>query len=340
MKKIYSIFILFLFSENIQSQAYFKMLDKDTTVWQHFDCHLAVEYKSSSSTVNFYNYPVAALDTITINNQVYHKLYELSVPPINFSTKQLKGYMREDTVARKVYFRENAGSPEYLLYNFSLNAGDTTYLAFPNYSSYNGYYKVDSIVTKNERCGPRKHFFLRKPFAGNTSVNYVEYIESIGSTFHVMYIYNFANAFGGCIIGNTASCYHPWTYGLACKHDKNTKRYQSCTVFEAFQNSCMTPYDSCRYGNHCSGFKTRTIEANIYLYPNPASGKVNVKFEDRDAHSVAIEIYDLTGKLLMRKAQQQVTNEMEIILKDITSGYYILKAEIDDKKYVRSFTVD
>ncbi len=300
MRKAILTFLAGLSCFTLSAQTYNKMLPADTTAWQHFNCFIPVIAPGQeAATPSFYYFPVVAIDTITLNSLKYKKVYELGNSGLNYTGKQFKGYMREDTVAKKVYFKESTTVAEILIYDFSLNVGDSVYYTFPNSTSYNGYYRLDSIKTKTEMCGPRKHFYLWKHSSPIYAVNYLEHIESIGSKFHVLYNYNFNLMGGGCIFNTTPNqpCYHPWTLGLACKHDKKSKKYQSCTF--ALVNSCIGHYDSCNYGTICSSIKRYKLNRDVVLSPNPSSNKLTLTINLEAIETVEIKVFDLMGKELI-----------------------------------------
>ncbi|MCW3078538.1 MAG: hypothetical protein JWO32_3147 [Bacteroidetes bacterium] len=343
MKSFFIISVIgLLFISQTRSQTYYKLLDKDTTTWQHFNCFIPVGNKMTNSNINVSSAPVATLDSITINTNLYKKVYQLSGSGLNYSGKTLVGYMREDTLAKKVYFRETTTSTEYLLYDFSLNVNDSVFLMFPSGATDNGYYRADSIVTKNERCGQRKHFYMRKHLNNpQPAVKYIEYIESIGSTLHALYPYGSWAINSGCQFSWMGStCKHEWTLGLACKHNGTKKQYQSCTYTLAQSNGCMTILDSCSYGNHCNGLQAGILPAGITMFPNPARDYLEITFKDNKTHSLLAEVYDIFGKLIITQKEIGTSEKVKISLNGITKGIYLLKIKIDGDKFSKPFFVE
>lgn len=343
MRKLHIVFFLTLLTKALQSQGYFKMLDKDTTTWQHFSCMIPVVYKNSGiASIGPSDHPIVAIDTITINSALYRKVYQLQAYSLNYANKLFFGYMREDTTARKVFFRETTAGPEYLLYDFSISLNDSIQLTFPNNSSDNGFYRVDSVITKTEKCGPRKHFFLRKHINNfQPAVKYIEYIESIGSTLHVLYPYSSSNIQDYCWFSySTTSCRHYWPVGLACKHDNFSKRYQSCTYVLAQQNGCVTPVDSCNYRTTCSGIRSHELPQGVTVFPNPASDKLSVQFSDNLQHRVAIEISDISGKLFVEQDQKITGQSVVIDIRGLDRGYYLLRIKIDGSAFSQPLMIE
>ncbi|MBA2612487.1 MAG: T9SS type A sorting domain-containing protein [Bacteroidetes bacterium] len=331
MKKAILTFLAGITCFILSAQTYNKMLVKDTTSWQHFNCYIPVIAPGQQpATPNFGFFPVVAIDTITINNLLYKKVYQLANYGLNYTGKQFKGYMREDSLTRRVYFKESTIIPEILIYDFSLNVADSTYYSFPNSSNLNGYYRVDSIIVKTEVCGSRKHFYLKKHVNQNPVAyeNYLEHIESIGSTFHALYNYNF-NGYGGCQFQwASGPCKHLWELGLACKSDKKSKKYQSCTV--SLVNSCIPHYDSCNYGNVCSGIRTYKLNKDVSIYPNPTSNKLVLTINLAATETLNIKVYDITGKELL--SYKNVTfnegeNTYELNTSGLDNGVYSIVLE-------------
>jgi hypothetical protein len=90
----------------VNAQSYKRMLIKDTTTWQHFGYIMGV--KSLTNNVSVSDNALAALDTISFSGLVYRKLYDLGTPAfLNYNNKSLTGFIREDSTARKVYFKES-----------------------------------------------------------------------------------------------------------------------------------------------------------------------------------------------------------------------------------------
>ncbi len=321
MKKAIIIFFVSIFCMSSQAQTYNKMLIKDTTTWQHFGIIYGVK---SAQMQNMFitNSSIAAIDTVTIGSYLYKKLYELSVPAfINYSNKMLVGYIREDSVAKKVFFKETLAAPEFVLYDFSLNVNDSTLMNFPNNPSANGYYRVDSIITKTELCGPRKHFYFRKhQNNSNPSFEYFEFVESIGSTYH--FLYRYYNGFMSVFFNYQPGCYHKWELGLACKKNKSSQQYQSCT----YNSSMWTNFtNSCTYYYFSGGLNEHALLKGVSVYPNPANDKVFLSFYIENGQAFEINIIDVLGKIIQSNKNVSFysgQNTFELSTSQLKSGVY------------------
>lgn len=327
MKKLTIILFtgLLYFSQSAQT-AYNKMLVADTTTWQHFGMIYGVK-NASTQPINANPNAIAAIDTVTIGGKLYKKVYELSVPAyLNYSGKVLIGYTREDTLTRKVFFKENIATPEFVLYDFSLNVNDSMMINF-NLSSYSGYYRVDSIITKTELCGPRKHFFMRKHVNNfNPGFYYYEFIESIGSTYHFLYPYN--NGQTPNSFSLTSGCVHKWTEGLACKKNKNSQQYQSCTYNSPTWNSFSG--NNCVYFYFVGGLEENSLVKQVSLYPNPANAKITLSFYIEKNETLTIKIVDILGKVVQSNNNTAFIsgqNTFELTTAHLESGVYSIVLE-------------
>lgn len=338
MKKIYSFTLTYLFLSllsNAQS-TYHKMLKEDTTTWQHFGFLPGVE--SNGKTVSSSSTPVigvtsyAAIDTISFGGTKYKKFYLLTSwgNQIFYGNKSLAGFLREDTITKRVYYRESASTSDLLLYDFGLNVNDSTFLSFPNNSAFSGYYRVDSIVVKNEICGPRKHFFYRK-HSGNSTPNhyYYENIESIGSTYHIAYIFTYFLNSGMWPAQFFPGCVHKWDIGMSCKHDDEVNTYVHCSTSSSYWNFHM---DICSFYLQGGGLKTNDLENLIEIGPNPNSDILEVHLK-QSFSNISFSIADMTGKTLIQIPKSDMVNErssLSISTKELASGIYILQVKINE----------
>lgn len=76
-------------------------------------------------------------------------------------------------------------------------------------------------------------------------------------------------------------------------------------------------------------------EGSIELYPNPAQNKINIAYQAINSSSVSVDIYDLSGKLIMNQqfnSQAGQTN-LELDLYKIQNGSYIVRLTDGQKQY-------
>lgn len=334
---------LICFTSNSQSP-YMKMLKEDTTTWQHFGIQYGVRSSIITSTMGptVGMNSIAAMDTITLNNKLYRKLYYLMSPAtLNYSFKALMGYLREDTVNKKIFFK-SLSNPEIILYDFSLNLNDSILLNFPNNNTYNGYYRVDSIKTKTEIGGQRRHFYLRKHLNNFIPTqNYFDVIEGIGSSYH--FLYQYLNWFNNGPFNSSPLCYHPWEYGLSCKHNDRTKEFQSCTYAyfnqQWYYGSVIG--DPCNYFYTTGGLKTNDLEQLVKIGPIPADNLLQIQVES-SFQNKSISISDMSGKVIFNSNSPSVkltANEITVKTSDLANGIYLLQVNLNDKKISRPILI-
>src|SRR5258706_4130345 len=237
MKKnfFFLFFISFLTSEG---QSYNSLLG-DTTEWNVVLDVLPVIHERSFFDIVEGN-QVAWGDTIIggLNYKIFEQQWW-----------SLIGYMREDTSTQKVWFREDAASPELLLYDFSLNQNDSVFLTFPNYISGDafptGWYYVDSVVTRNITIGSRKFYYLSNPASpvnmmDNGNRFYLVWIEGIGRNIHPAYIYLRSPEYGPL----SDNCPVYFRFALACEHKDGVQQFFDTCFWNNYQ---MFATDSCHY---------------------------------------------------------------------------------------------
>ncbi len=340
MKKIYSQFLLLVImmsGSNAGAQSpYQKMIASNTTDWYIFQVYFAVKPAGSSNTSTIYleQGKYSAMTDTTLLGNTYKKMYHVYYTP-GFNQNDLMGYIREDSLQRKVYFLEKNATAEILLYDFSLAQGDVRVLNFPdNFGEFPmASYTVTTVDTVLTRVGYRRQFKL-KSAASDT----LTYIESIGSIMHPLYLYQSSYGAGQFSWGGGPSpCSYPYGLGLACKESDNEKYYQSCTYELAQMNGCVYEYDSCNYYNSCSAVKELKKEINCRLLPNPASEKASLELEIKQTGFVTIDICDVTGKKTKTVFSGNVASgnaTIDLNIGNFENGYYFLKV------YSKDFSID
>ena len=78
------------------------------------------------------------------------------------------------------------------------------------------------------------------------------------------------------------------------------------------------------------------ITLEISVYPNPASGFVNLKVEKYDSDNLRYKLIDMKGTLIHESKVDG--NETQIQLGNILPGTYFLKV-IDNKKEIKTFKI-
>lgn len=323
---LFTFMAFILYPGFLKAQPYHKLLDSVETSWYIFNAAIGVKPPAGNQTSNSTAYPQwgkysAKTDTV-IGSYHYKKFYQdYYTPGFNYNT--LVGFIREDTVTRQVYFLDQGGA-EDLLYDFSLSAGNTVFLNFPDVSGSlpQGTYTVVAVDTVLTRVGYRKQLSLLT--AGSDTLLH---IESIGSIIHPIYLYG-SFYHSGQFQWSFSSCSYPYELGLACKYSNTTKYYQSCTYILAQQSGCIFKYDSCNYYNSCSGLNELSSVIHYKLSPNPAFEKLTIDINMDREDLVAIEVYDVTGRNVKTVSGIKLfsdANTVPLNVSSIENGYYFLK---------------
>lgn len=243
-------------------------------------------------------------DTL-VNNIIYHKLMIIGEWNYNYPFyifgEQLFGILWQDTLAKKVYYRDknsiSCTACDSLLYDFNLQVGDTVFN--------NSYFmqsgatlfinSIDSIFINGSY---RKKYLIEDAFH---QLNGVEIIEGIGSTLGGFYQYDYFEQY----------------YRLDCFSENNASLY-SLPDF-----SCSPLIANYSHLNN--------VENEISIFPIPANDGFTVKcnFPIDD-----ISLVNLMGTSIDCLQFKHYGNEMEFHLNmQIPNGLYILRIMNSGKVY-------
>ena len=165
-KTILYLTIFLFYNLHVNSQEYHQLLDHESE-WHLTSCSSTcindVYYTNGDTTYNGYQYKI-------LNG--YHYISRTF-------------WLREDVSEKHIFlFYDNGKSRiEVLLYDFSLQIGDTILLSNPitPFPSNGGFYKLDSIVSQNLLDNQSHKFFYLSPTASNQSSDELPvWIEGIG----------------------------------------------------------------------------------------------------------------------------------------------------------------
>lgn len=302
MKKLFLFFLIFL-----QTAISFAQ----TNVYHPFPSDSAVWNVSYEDYWNYdclkYSYSITG-DT-AINSVTYHKIWQQgerffmqtnSGPgPQVFCTNQLtgtysryKGAIREDIVQKKVYFLPPSLSRDTLLYDFTLNVGDTV----------KGYFAMyDPIVIKSVDSTLigmqyRKTWNI-DPMCGWGGPT-PRIIEGVGSIFGLL--------------------------ELPCGIEKSSR------TLLCFSENNKTLYPNYNGSSACTIINSVTEKENIknvvQIFPNPSNGKFQLTLNFLKGST--FEIMDVLGNTILKSEIKNETTEMD--LSDYKSGIYFVR--ITDSK--------
>lgn len=189
--KIKLIILLLLFTSwqaNAQKAEYYKLIDTGK-VW--YSVWIGEFGEIEAQNVRPFETFFYANDTVYI--------------PIGYPPASVLIIVREDTIAKKVYEKDFTdynipNGPEELLYDFSLEEGDSVYLQYKCWASGLDWYYVDSLRTKTFFSVERKVWYLSKPPNHRT----ITWIEGIGSLTGIEYSANISSIWE---CGELTCCY-------------------------------------------------------------------------------------------------------------------------------------
>jgi hypothetical protein len=241
-------------------------------------------------------------DTL-IEGTTYQKLYEKSK---YYGSGNYAGAIREETTTREVYFRGSSETSEKLLYDFSLQVGDT--VSIMSYSGWKGFqltFRVDSADQVLDENGLTR----RRMFLDDLSFKTGEiWVEGIGS---MQGLISPGNLFYMADLN--------WQ-SLCTSIDENPVYYNPV-------------FDTCTYD--LVGIPDLTHDpAHIRIFPNPVSGISVLEVDGNSKGPITIEVLDITGHAI--KKETAGSNRFLINNQDYPPGLYLIKATDNDQVNVVS----
>jgi hypothetical protein len=289
-KKLILILALLTINSDLFAQQVFPQFTDDAH-WNVLECFWMDCYTKTYS----YEY-----DT-TFCGQNYSK--------INFTEQDRSGYFRSDTL--KTYFRKstNCSDKEYLIYDYSLNIGDTVFVA-DNHPWNLGNDTMDFVLVNIDTVnyfGINRQRFLMLYDPSNQGVLFrpMYWIKGIGSETHPFY--SFFCLHDGCEQG----------YQLLCYDSLSTQLYQN-----PWLNVCDTTI-----------LGTYELENDLSIYPNPFSTEIYISLDYPDI--ISINVYSSVGKKIIEiSTNGELINKIETSF--LKSGSYILEIRTNQGKIKRT----
>lgn len=238
-------------------------------------------------------------DTI-IGSETYHKLVIPVLQTIHSScapgTTYLniyKGAIREDTAARKVFIVPPAANTEELLYDFTMQVGDTVRGYIESQQQFNPdiVLSIDSVLVGNNY---RKRWNIDNQYS-------ISFIEGIGSTYGLVE-YSFSSATDQLMI--SISCF----------------QQNGQTLYPDTLSNCL------QIGILFDGINSDDTDSDLLsVFPNPSEGSANLDF--RKSTGGEIVLTDLSGRIIL---QQRIANQSRFSIENLESGTYMLTV-LDEK---------
>jgi hypothetical protein len=299
MKTTKFLFILLLpmlFVQGVKGQGYVPLLDT-VKQWNIVE--------GGDFSHHTYIYRVSDKDTV-INAMKYNIIERYifgsnTYPPV-------KILMREDTIAKQVYIRNNwAGPEESLLYDFSLDVGDSIHLYYQGLAGSNTVFFVastDSITLLN---GEKRKVWYLECYQPCGCWGYYEddvWIEGIGSLYGLVF----------------PGCSHDSYYAnLLCYFETGQIAYT------------LLPGDTVCFASNVNIDESMITE--IKVFPNPTSDCIYIETQLPEEPSL-MAITDITGRVVY-----QSTFSSKIDVSNWPKGMYLLSVYTSTGKFVNKIIV-
>lgn len=212
--------------------------------------------------------------------------------------EEIKGYLKQDSLNEKAWYRNNQMQEEILVMDLSLEVGDSLFIQGV-WNSDHRHYFVDSVYTKNERKHIQFDLTVNIPF-----ISYTEkftLIEGVVSNMGFRYQDNdFINGLPSILL---------------CAFKNEDKIYG--------EGQCVI-----------SSTQDSHIAEHISIYPNPVVDNINLKISTSIPNG-QIEIINAQGKVVYSKSGSFSVAE-NIDLSEVSEGIYFIVLRDYDLKTVQT----
>lgn len=298
MKKVFLLMAMAVFvlaAAYAQQQYHPVPFQMDNVVWYEYYVDLEA-YETKHNKGNWYHYIQLSLDTSnTIQGSYKYKRVNIKWDSCSvFLPTSI--YVREDTVNRRIFYKSTYSSAEHLIYDFSLNVGDTALTQ--------SLLIVQSIDTVNIGGVLRKKI----NFSHNEDIdvgfrngaNYqqeLSWIEGIGSTQGLIYPI--------CIREYGANV-------LVCYSSNDSVIYHNSHFTDCFpSNTIATP---------------ETI-APVTAYPNPAKDRIT--FDFGGAQFETLQVINTAG-VVVREVRLGGQTQYSMPINGLPSGVYVYRLQNEE----------
>ncbi len=243
----------------------------------------------------FVNYMYYTAGDTLINSISYVKISKMENPNLNNVAQYptFTGAIRQDTTNRKIYIVLADSSYEDLLYDFSLQVGDTIKSVLHKLAQNCFGFNVETVLSIDS-VSVNGNFHRRFNVSG--SCGSPSYIEGIGSSY-------------GLIFPNRMD---------------NLESHLSCTKVNG-QTYFPSTSSNC---NLINNLDDKYSEHKIICSPNPFSNFLNIKSAYTTQLPFVISIYDIFGNQILSQVSE--TENVLIDLNKYSTGTYILKINYEN----------
>lgn len=257
----------------------------------------------SCPTCTFVNYKYYTDGDTVINTQTYVKIKKTEIPSINDMSvyPTYTGAIRQDTLNKKIYVVLTDSTTERILYDFSLQVGDTINSVLHDLSNDIGscgvetIYLIDSILINGNY---HKTFYIQ----GGCGDMSLRFIEGIGSSYGLI----FPNYFG------------------------QVESHLSCTKVSG-QTYYPSNTSSC---DLVTSVNSLDIDMAIDIYPNPSNNEINIIIPDTEkSTSYILTLLSPIGQIVIR---EKINSKKSIIdISELPKGLYLLTISVNENIFTK-----
>ncbi|MES2620549.1 MAG: T9SS type A sorting domain-containing protein [Bacteroidota bacterium] len=245
--------------------------------------NVLTRYLCSAGPCHYYNTLTHEVIGDTLMGGLYYQALNIEKDTSFFNLTALgeRVYLRRDA-SEKIFLRRDIDSLDYLIYDFSKQAGDTFTIESPDFWNVS-LCTVDSVdVISLDKL--RKRMYVR--YNGNPQGDI--WIEGIGSVKS-----HFLQPGNNFIVSDGAD------YEMLC-YSENRK--------QIFRHAA---YTTCVMDSLWSGvaeINSRTFT----LSPNPAVNQITVSIEEAYLDNSVFHLFDITGRMILQQPLTAPTNHIEL----------------------------
>ncbi len=268
MKKLIQLLFLLLPLVGVGQTSVYHPFPESDAVWT---CSLSDPCIFDTGYV-YYHYPIAILGDTVIQNQSYKRLethfkvdYSTSSTClVHLEVPYYWGAYRQDILNKKVYYVPYNETSEQLLYDFTLEVGDTVQGYFAADCDNYIVSSIDSVVVGNSY---RKRWIIN-----GYPLFYM--IEGVGG----------ANG-PAWSLPYCGGPQNPTSNRLICFQEGGTIMYPDTAT------SCLTVTDIAK----------EPREASLLIYPNPTTSTIRIQLPENNLNATRTSLYDMTGRLVYQQ---------------------------------------
>lgn len=300
MKKLLLASIFILAISTARAQSYYPLL-ADSNYWAVYsDVMPLLEQSHGNPQVqsNFMSGYVWKIKDTLVDSMNYTMFYSRTHEGILSQWSLL----REDTATQQVFIWSAGDTAERIIYDFSLNTGDSIWLDFmyqqPNYLQ-TGWWRVDSVTMYPTVLGQRKSLYLYNPNNPMHSgqPRFIQWIEGVGCNLSPLYLDE-----------TTEEMMTPVEFSMGPGCEQNRHFYSTTCAWKdsvlTFRSQCWQNVHSsfATWGDTCvfnlMGAVTDPIVGieKSQLMPNPSNEKTLLTFTNGTAVEFGITITNILGE--------------------------------------------